>query len=283
MSEAAPEDDEPRTSAGRAIAIGLFDVVNPVIRFVDRVGDHVILAVRAFGWLPRRPVRIGNYLDAFEYIGVGSLGIILLVGLFTGAVIALQAVFALKQFGFESYAGGTSGKALAVELAPVLTALMLAGRVGSGIATELGTMRITEQIDALESMAVNPIQFLVLPRLVAGMVMGPVLTLLFFVVSMMGAYGIAVIGQGVDQGQFILHIREMVGLRDVLQGLIKSVVFGLLVTLIGCYQGYNASGGGRGVGLGTTRAVVSASVMILVSDYLMANVLLRIMATDGAG
>ena len=278
-----PPGEEPPTSAGRAIAVGLFDVVNPVIRFVDRVGDHVILAVRAFGWLPRRPVRVGNYLDAFEYIGVGSLGIILLVGLFTGAVIALQAVFALKQFGFESYAGGTSGKALAVELAPVLTALMLAGRVGSGIATEIGTMRITEQIDALESMAVNPIQFLVLPRLVAGMVMGPVLTLLFFVVSMMGAYGIAVIGQGVDQGQFILHIREMVGLRDVLQGLIKSVVFGLLVTLIGCYQGYNASGGGRGVGLGTTRAVVSASVMILVSDYLMANVLLRIMATDGAG
>lgn len=275
---AAPEG-EPKVSAGRAIADGLFDVVRPVIQFVDRVGDHVILAVRALAWLPRRPQRIGNYVDALEYIGVGSLGIILLVGLFTGAVIALQAVFAFKPFHLESYAGGTSGKALAVELAPVLTALMLAGRAGSGIATEIGTMRITEQIDALESMAVNPIQFLVLPRLVAGMIMGPVLTLLFFVVSMVGAYIVAVISQGVDQGQFILHVRELVGLRDVLQGLIKAVVFGLLITLIGCYQGYNASGGGRGVGLGTTRAVVIASVMILVSDYLMANVLLRVMAT----
>ena len=272
-------DGAPRVSAGRAIADGLFDVVRPVIQFIDRVGDHVILAVRALAWLPRRPQRIGNYVDALEYIGVGSLGIILLVGLFTGAVIALQAVFAFKPFHLESYAGGTSGKELAVELAPVLTALMLAFRAGSATATEIGTMRITEQIDALESMAVNPIQFLVLPRLVAGMIMGPVLTLLFFVVSMVGAYVVAVISQGVDQGQFILHVRELVGLRDVLQGLIKAVVFGLLITLIGCYQGYNASGGGRGVGLGTTRAVVIASVMILISDYLMANVLLRVMAT----
>ncbi len=281
MTRDSDDDDAP--GIGRAIAVGLFDVVRPVIQFVDRVGDHVILCGRALAWLPRRPQRPGNYVDALEYIGVGSLGIILLVGLFTGAVIALQAVFAFKPFHLESYAGGTSGKALAVELAPVLTALMLAGRAGSGIATEIGTMRITEQIDALESMAVNPIQFLVLPRLVAGMIMGPVLTLLFFVVSMAGAYVIAVIGQGVDQGQFILHVRELVTLRDVLQGLIKAVVFGLLVTLIGCYQGYNASGGGRGVGLGTTRAVVISSVMILVSDYLMANVLLRVMATDGGG
>ncbi|HVV87752.1 MAG TPA: ABC transporter permease [Kofleriaceae bacterium] len=275
--DGAPTDPEGAPSVGRAIGAGLHDVVAPAIRFVDRVGDHVILAARALAWLPRRPQRLGNYLDALEYIGVGSLGIVLLVGLFTGAVISLQAVFAFKPFHLESYAGGTSGKALAVELAPVLTALMLAGRAGSGIATELGTMRITEQIDALESMAVNPIQFLVLPRLVAGMIMGPVLTLLFFVVSMLGAYGIAVIGQGVDQGQFILHVRELVFVRDVMQGEIKSVVFGLLITLIGCYQGYNASGGGRGVGLGTTRAVVISSVMILVSDYLMANVLLRVM------
>jgi phospholipid/cholesterol/gamma-HCH transport system permease protein len=274
-------DDEPPTSVGRAVATGLFDVVRPVISFVDRVGDHVILAGRAFSWLPRRPFRPANYLDAIEYVGVGSLGIVLLVGLFTGAVMALQAVFALKPFGFESYAGAFSGKALAVELAPVLTALMLAGRAASGIATELGTMRITEQIDALESMAVNPIQYLVLPRLVAGMIMGPVLTLLFFVISMLGAYAIAVIGQGVDEGQFILRVRELVHLQDVLQGLIKSVVFGLLVTLIGCYQGYNASGGGRGVGLGTTRAVVISSVMILVSDYLLANILLRVMTPAG--
>ena len=282
MSTPAGGADDDPPGVGRAIATGLFDVVRPVIRFVDRVGDHVILCVRALAWLPRGPHRAGNYLDAFEYIGVGSLGIILLVGLFTGAVMALQAVFALKPFGFESYAGAFSGKALAVELAPVLTALMLAGRAGSGIATELGTMRITEQIDALESMAVNPIQYLVLPRLIGGMVMAPILTLLFFVVSMGGAYVVAVVGQGVDEGQFTLRIREILYMRDVLQGLIKAVVFGLLVTLIGCYQGYNASGGGRGVGLGTTRAVVIASVAILVSDYLMANVLLRVMATEGA-
>src|SRR5690606_7590891 len=118
-----------------------------------------------FWWLPRRPVRMGNYLEACEYIGFGSLPIVILVGAFTGMVMSLQSVHAFRLFGIESMSGGVTGKALSLELAPVLTALMLAGRAGAGIATEIGTMRISEQIDALESMAVNPIQFLVLPRL----------------------------------------------------------------------------------------------------------------------
>ena len=270
----------PRRSFGAEVATGVGDAFRPVVRLLDRFGDHIIMLARSMAWLPRRPFRPGNYLEACEYIGVGSLPIVLLVGFFTGAVMGLQAVYAFRQFQLESFAGGTTGKALAVELAPVLSALMVAGRSGAGIATELGTMRITEQIDALESMAVSPLQFLVLPRLIAGMLMAPILSLLFFIVAMVGCYFLAVVVQHVDHGQFVLHTRDLLTTTDVAQGMLKSIVFGLIVTLIGCYQGFNASGGGRGVGLGTTRAVVFSSVTILISDYFLSDILLRVMSSD---
>lgn len=277
MTDPAPPVNPPANlGVGAAVWRGVVDAFSPVARFLEQLGGHLMMAGRALSWLPRRPVRAANYLEAAEYIGFGSLPIVLLVGAFTGMVMSLQAVFAFRQFGLESYAGGTTGKALAVELAPVLTALMLAGRAGSGIATELGTMRISEQIDALESMAVNPIQYLVLPRIIVGALLGPVLTLLFFVVGMAGAYLIAVHGQNVNEGQFIANTQDILMPIDVIQGLIKSVIFGFMVTLIGCYQGYNSSGGGRGVGLSTTRAVVIASIAILVSDYFLTDVLLRL-------
>ncbi len=269
-------------SFGQAVGIGVRDAFMPAVRFVDLVGGHVILLLRALSWLPRRPVRAGRYVEAAEYIGWGSLPIVLLVGAFTGMVMSLQAVFAFRQFGLESLAGGTTGKALSVELAPVLTALMLAGRAGSGIATELGTMRISEQIDALESMAVNPIQFLVLPRIIAAMIVTPLLTLMFFIVGMAGAYLVAVVWQGVDHGQFIFNVKDLIEPTDVIQGEIKSVIFGLVVILVGCYQGFNATGGGRGVGIGTTRAVVIASVSVLVMDYFLTDVLLQVLSSDKA-
>jgi phospholipid/cholesterol/gamma-HCH transport system permease protein len=274
---------EPTTIPG-AVLDGVLDTFRPVVRFVDAVGAHMILLARAFSWLPRRPVRAANYIDAAEYIGFGSLPIVVLVGLFTGMVFALQTVKAFQLFGLEGVAGGVTGKALALELAPVLTALMLAGRAGSGMATELGTMRITEQIDALESMAVNPIQFLVLPRLIAGMLMAPILTLIFFIIGMGGAYFVAVITLGVDHGQFVYNAENLLEPTDVAQGLFKAVVFGLLISLIGCYQGYNASGGGRGVGIGTTRAVVIGSVTILILDYFLSEILLALLPqTRGGG
>ena len=142
----------------------------------------------------------------------------LLVGAFTGMVMSLQSVYAFRQFGLESFSGGVTGKAIAIELGPVLTSLMLAGRAGAGIATELGTMRISEQIDALESMAVNPIQYLVLPRLIAAMIVTPILTLLFFVIGMGGAYFVAVIVEHVDQGQWVANLRDVVVPLDVVPG-----------------------------------------------------------------
>jgi phospholipid/cholesterol/gamma-HCH transport system permease protein len=167
------------------------------------------------------------------------------------------------------------------ELGPALTALMLAGRSGAGIATELGTMRITEQIDALESMAVNPVQYLILPRLVAGTLVTPMLTLLFFLISMGGAYVVAVIWQGVDAGQYNYNVKDLLEPLDVVQGVIKAFVFGLVVILVGCYQGFHAHGGGRGVGLGTTRAVVIASVSVLVMDYFLSDILITVLGPPG--
>lgn len=262
-----------------AVVAGVKDAGAPVMRFLETVGGHLILVGRALAWLPRRPFRLVNYLEAAEYIGFGSLPIVLLVGAFTGMVTSLQSVYAFSQFGLESFSGGATGKALAIELGPVLTSLMLAGRASAGIATELGTMRITEQIDALESMAVSPVQYLVLPRLIAAMVVMPILALTFFVVGMGGAWLVAVILKHVDQGQWVANLRDLVDPLDVVQGLIKSVFFGFLIALVGCYQGFNASGGGRGVGIGTTRAVVIASVSTLVVDYFLTDVLLAVFRT----
>ncbi|MEZ4358838.1 MAG: ABC transporter permease [Kofleriaceae bacterium] len=280
-----PATDGPARSVaqrGGAIAQaagrGVREAFAPVVAFLESFGEHLLLCARALAWLPRRPFRPAIYLESAEYIGFGSLPIILLVGLFTGAVTSLQAINAFGQFGLEAYAGGTTGKALAIELGPVLTALMLSGRAASGIATELGTMRISEQIDALESMAVNPIQFLVLPRLIAGLIMGPILTLLFFIIGMGGVYFVAIVVMHVDQGPFTVYTRDLITVSDVVQGLVKAAFFGFVVCLIGCYQGYNAKGGGRGVGLGTTRAVVIASVTVLVTDYFLTQLLLELLS-----
>ena len=278
-----PETPKPEQTVGGAVVEGLKDAGSPIYRFLDVVGGHLILIGKALVWLPRRPFRGQTYLEAAEYIGFGSLPIVLLVGAATGMVLSLQSVNAFRQFGLESFAGGTTGKAIALELGPVLTSLMLAGRAGAGMATELGTMRIPEQIDALESMAVNPHQYLILPRIIASMVVMPILALLFFVVGMGGAYLSAVVIEHVDQGQWVANLRDIVQPMDVAQGVIKAVFFGFIVATVGCYQGYHASGGGRGVGLGTTRAVVIAMVATVVMDYFLSDILLTLFPTVRGG
>lgn len=262
-----------------ALGGGVALAAQPVVAFVRSVGDHFLMLFRCCYWGVRPPWRVRQLVEAMEFVGIGSLPIIGLVGAFTGMVTALQAVNQLRMLGAEGFAGSATGMALSTELGPVLTALMLAGRAGSGIATELGTMRISEQIDALETMAVSPIQYLVVPRVVAGTLMTPMLMLVFFAIGMAGGYFVAVITLGVDHGSFVENFRFSVDPQHLVQGVIKSTVFGLAFSLIGCFQGYNASGGGRGVGLATTRAVVIGSVTILVLDYFLTDILLTIMPT----
>ena len=255
----------------------LGSMIRPVTRFLEVLGEHVEMIFRCGFWLFRRPFRAKQIIEACEFIGVGSLPIISLVGMFTGMVTALQAVQSLKALSAEGFSGSATGIALSTELGPVLTGLMLSGRAGAGIATELGTMRISEQIDALDTMAVSPIQFLVLPRVVAGILMTPLLMLVFFGIGMLGGYVVAVYGEGVDRGSFIENYKFTVDIAHIVQGMVKSLVFGLAFSTIGCYQGYNASGGGRGVGLATTRAVVIGSVSILILDFFLTKIILPFM------
>jgi len=229
----------------------------------------IFFALEALAWAFRPPFRPELVLAQMAFIGVGSAFIVGVTGTFTGMVLALQMNYALKQFAAEGYVGGSVVFSLARELAPVMTGLMITGRAGSAIATELGTMRVTEQIDAMDTMAVNPIQYLVVPRVIAALFMFPALTMLFNALGTLGAWVMGVYVSGVPPGPFIDHMREFVDPGDLGHGLAKSVVFGLLVALITTWRGYAAWGGARGVGEGTTRAVVASSIAILVSDYAM--------------
>jgi phospholipid/cholesterol/gamma-HCH transport system permease protein len=246
------------------------------LRFVNGLGEMMILMIRASLWAVRPPYRVGLVIQAMEFIGVGSISIIVLVSLFTGGVFGLQSVEAFRMFQADGFVGTAVSLTLSREIAPVITALMVAGRAGSAMATELGSMRITEQIDALSTLAVNPIQYLVVPRLLASTLMMPMLTMVFNVCGMLGAYVFVVVVKGVDPGIFIHNIRWYTDANDLAMGLIKAVVFGLAVALIGCHQGFHAQGGAKGVGLATMRTVVICSVSILVLDFLITDVLITL-------
>ena len=241
---------------------------------VEQVGTHMILFGQAVRWLFRPPFRIGILFEAMDYIGVQSLLIVCMIGLFVGMVFALQLTSALRSLGTEGFVGATLGIAVTRELSPVFTAIVVAARAGAGMATELGSMRITEQIDALSTLAVNPVQYLVSPRVLAGTLMVPLLSMLFVIVAMLGGYGVAVYLENVDPGVFVENTKWLVDSKDIVQGLMKATVFGTALTLISCAQGFNATGGAKGVGIGTTRAVVGSFVTILVLDYFLTDIIL---------
>jgi phospholipid/cholesterol/gamma-HCH transport system permease protein len=234
---------------------------------LEDFGRMLMFATEVVAWSVRPPFRLHLVLAQMASIGVGSAFIVGVTGTFAGMVFALQMNFALKQFAAEAFVGGSVAFSLARELSPVFTALMVIGRSGSAIATELGTMRVTEQIDAMESMAVNPIQYLVVPRVLASILMFPVLTMLFNALGYAGGFVMGIYVARIPIGPFLLHTQEFMVPGDILHGLLKAVVFGLLVSLITTWRGYAATGGAKGVGEGTTRGVVTSSIMILLADY----------------
>ena len=244
--------------------------------FMAEFGGHIRMMLDAFTWLFRPPFRTKLFLEQMEFIGVGSLPIILLVGAFSGMVAALQAVMALQQFQQERWTGFVVGVALAQDLAPVFTALMITARAGSGIATELGSMRVSEQIDALVTFAVSPVQYLVTPRIVAAIVMLPVMTMVFNFVGLLGAYYVTSVKFHVDYGQLSALFSFWTDPIDYVKGLIKAAVFGLSLSLAACYQGFFVRGGAKEVGRATTRAVVVGSVTILLLDYFLIEILTKI-------
>ena len=220
------------------------------------------------------PYRWRLLLQQMEFVGFGSIFIVLLTGFFTGAFFTLQSAQAFARVGMESMVGSTVLLAVARELAPVLTSLMVTGRVGSAMATELGTMRVTEQIDAMEVMAVDPINYLVVPRVIAGAVMVPCLSVIFLVVATIGSVLVGVGILGIDEGAYMARIEWFLDPFDFTHGLYKAIFFGLILALVGCYKGYNANGGARGVGMATTQAVVIGSISVFVFDYILTSILL---------
>ena len=240
-----------------------------IIRGVEEIGNAVLLLGLSLVWAFRPPFRIRQFISALHFVGVGSLFIVALTGLFSGAVMALQIGQAFRMFNAETMTGPTVALALSRELSPVFTCLMVTARAGSAMATELGTMRVTEQIDALRTMAVNPIHYLAAPRIVASTLMCPVLTMFFNLVGMFGCWIVSIQLLGIDEGIFMARVREFVFPSDLLNGIVKAAVFGLVLATVGCHSGFSAEGGAKGVGVATTRAVVSSAVLILIFDYFL--------------
>jgi phospholipid/cholesterol/gamma-HCH transport system permease protein len=259
----------------------------PVARGLSRLGDRALGAVEEFGGFGRLALATARAafrarppwretLHQMEAIGVRSTTIVAVTALFTGMVMSLQTAFALSRFGAKPYVGGVVGLALVRELAPVLAALMMTGRVGAGITAELGSMVVTEQVDAIRAMGADPVQKLVLPRVVAATICLPLLTVLATVLGVLGGMLIADWQYQITPHFYMQTVTYNVVLQDFLSGLAKTFAFGWIIAMVGCYMGLATSGGTTGVGRATTRSVVTASISILIADFFLTKVLLAL-------
>ncbi len=251
-----------------------------------RVQSYFGLLRRVLASAVTRPFYWRDLAQQMDTIGVASLGIVALTGLFTGMVLALQSSVEMKQFGATIYIGRLVGASAVRELGPVLTALMVAGRAGSGMAAQLGSMRITEQIDALSTLGVDPVRKLVTPRFLAALIMLPVLTVIMDVIAVGGGMLIAVVKLDLTATMYLRSVYQSLAQTgfifryipiDVFGGLVKPLVFGGIIALTSCYYGMNTRGGTEGVGRATTQAVVSSSILILASDYFLTQLLIALL------
>lgn len=252
-----------------------------LLKKVHAFGNWCLFLFETFYWIPRRPYRISHLFRQLEFIGVRSTPIIILTGTFVGAVFALQTGKAFSMFNAETLVGATIGLTITREIGPVFTAIMVTARACSSMAAEIGTMRVTEQIDALETMAVNPIHFLSVPRVVAATVMTPLLSAIFALVAIIGGWFVGVKLLLISEASFFDKLYYYVDARDFFGGLIKAAVFGFFIAVISCYQGYVTKGGAEGVGRSTTRAVVISSVVVLVVDYFLTTWILEYFGKPG--
>ena len=239
---------------------------------LSSLGSYGIFLLRSLFWLFTSSLKFHRVIEQINFIGVKSTVIVLLTGAFTGMVLSLQAFYALNKFGGESLLGPTVALALIRELGPVVSALMVTGRAGSAIASEIGIMRITEQIDAMEIMAVNPYRYIIVPNIVAAIVAFPVLGAFFSLIGIWGGYVVGVEILGLSAGTYFGEISNYLDMQDIRMGIYKSLSFGMIVAWICCYKGYYTSYGAKGVGRATTQAVVISSVLILIWDYFVTSV-----------
>ena len=244
------------------------------LKHLSEMGKMFLFLVSALLLAFRPPAKISLIIHHIKTIGVDSLSVVLLSGFFTGMVMGFQGYYSLIKFNAESRLGSFAALGLLRELGPVLSAFMVTGRTGSAMAAELGTMRATEQIDALYSMAINPIKYLVSPRIIAGLIAMPLLTALFDVVGIYGAYLIGVGLLGVSSGSYFSGMESSVVFNDVYSGFLKSVSFGFIITWVCCYKGFHAPPMATGVSQATTESVVLSFVLILVWDYFLTSIML---------
>ncbi len=239
------------------------------LTFLAGTGRLALFAARALAaglappYYPRLIVR------QFVYMGYYSLPVVGMTALFTGMVLALQSYTASSRFNAESTVATIVVLSITRELGPVIAGLMVAGRVGAAMAAEIGTMRVTEQIDALTTLSTDPLRYLVLPRLVAGLLTLPLLVIVADIIGVFGGYLVAIYKLDFNAISYLTQTQQYLKTNDVVSGLVKAAVFGFIVALMGCYQGYHSRGGAEGVGQATTYAVVSASILILISDYFL--------------
>ena len=222
--------------------------------------------IKSFSFIPRSRKIIFYQM---EHIGVNSLPLVLIIAIFTGAVAAWQAAYQLKGLAPLSFLGGATSRAIITELGPVLTGIVIAGRVGASIAAELGTMKVTEQIDALETMAINPIRYLAMPRFLASILMMPVLVVFANSIAVFGAFIVSNYFLGVSFDVFFQSVKRFFVFSDLIAGLVKTVFFGGVTALLGCHIGFRTEGGAEGVGLSTIRSFVLSAALILILDYLL--------------
>jgi phospholipid/cholesterol/gamma-HCH transport system permease protein len=244
-----------------------------LLRLLEELGRFFQMLWQAASWLVRPPYDVPEHFRQMVRVGVDSIPVVFLTTLFTGMVLALQTFNGFKRFHAESLVGSVVALSLTRELAPVLTALMVTGRVGSAMAAELGTMRVTEQIDALTALGTEPVQYLVVPRVAASVLMMPLLVILGDFVGMYGGYLVAVQLLGANPITYIENSFQFLEISDVTSGIIKAAVFGLIFSLLACVRGYYTEGGAEGVGRATTRAVVSGSLSVLFADFFLTKLL----------
>lgn len=242
-----------------------------ILKPTKDIGDVMIFFIRTLKTVPSIPKSSALIFDSMLEIGVNSIPIAFVISIFAGATTAWQANYQLEEYVSMRVLGTAVSKALILELGPVLTGLVVAGRIGASIAASLGAMRVTEQIDALSTMAIDPMRYLVLPRLIAAMIMVPVLTIYSCFFGIIGGMYVSMKFLGVSQGIFIFGLRHYFYIADVIVCMVKSFVFGTGLCILGCYHGFNASGGAEGVGKAAIKAYVSAAVFILLSDFVVSS------------
>jgi phospholipid/cholesterol/gamma-HCH transport system permease protein len=243
---------------------------------VLEVQEYVRLCLAAIRGVFSRPFYYRDVIEQFDAIGLGSLTVVLLTGFFTGAVLALNSGITLDQFGAREFVGRLISASMIKELGPVLTGLMLAGRVGSGIAAEIGSMVVTDQVSALRALGTDPIRKLVVPRVLAGFFMTPVLTIIADAVGILGGWLIAVAELRVASSLYWTSILEGLYMEDVYQGILKPFVLGFVIVTIGCHVGLRTRGGTQGVGRSTTNAVVASSVAVIAVDFFLTRLLITL-------